>query len=284
MQLKLLKSKLHLAAVTGSDLNYHGSLTIDPDLMDAVGPPALRGDPRQQRRPPASAPRPMPCPERRGGGQIELNGAMARLGAVGDRLIVMAFALLEPAEVADHTPRVVAPGRPQPDRRADRLRGPRRRLSGTARAGFPPIGEDDDAGCGQILFTLPVVGLPIFGYGLMLFLAFLGSMNLAAWRARREKLDPEIDLRPGPLGLPRRPARRRGCSTSGSTGGPGSTAFWDVFKIWEGGIVFYGSILGGAVGLPPLLARPPLPPPADDRRDRARRSRWGSRSGGSAAS
>ena len=44
----------------------------------------------------------------------------------------------------------------------------------------------------QVLFHLPVVGLPIFGYGFMLFLAFLGSMNLAAWRARREKLDPEL--------------------------------------------------------------------------------------------
>ena len=37
MRLTVLKSKLHLATVTRSDLNYHGSLTIDPDLMDAVG-------------------------------------------------------------------------------------------------------------------------------------------------------------------------------------------------------------------------------------------------------
>ena len=44
----------------------------------------------------------------RGLGQVELNGAMARLGAVGDRLIVMAFALLEPAEVEGHAPKVVA--------------------------------------------------------------------------------------------------------------------------------------------------------------------------------
>ena len=45
----------------------------------------------------------------------------------------------------------------------------------------------------QVLFTIPVLGgVKIFGYGLMLFLAFLGSMNLAAWRAPREKLDPEV--------------------------------------------------------------------------------------------
>ena len=107
MQLKLLKSKLHLATVTGSELNYHGSLTIDPDLMDAVGllpyesivvsnqATGHRGETYV-------------LPGVRGLGQIELNGAMARLGAVGDRLIVMAFAMLEPAEVEGHRPRVVA--------------------------------------------------------------------------------------------------------------------------------------------------------------------------------
>jgi aspartate 1-decarboxylase len=44
----------------------------------------------------------------RGQGQIELNGAMARIGSVGDRIIVMAFAILEPHEVENHVPRVVA--------------------------------------------------------------------------------------------------------------------------------------------------------------------------------
>ncbi|MGE3819073.1 MAG: aspartate 1-decarboxylase, partial [Isosphaeraceae bacterium] len=37
MRLKILKSKLHLATVTRADLHYHGSLTIDPALMEAVG-------------------------------------------------------------------------------------------------------------------------------------------------------------------------------------------------------------------------------------------------------
>ncbi len=37
MRLKCLKSKLHLATVTRSELHYHGSLTIDPELMEAVG-------------------------------------------------------------------------------------------------------------------------------------------------------------------------------------------------------------------------------------------------------
>ena len=107
MHLKVLRSKLHLATVTGAELHYHGSLTIDPDLMDAVGlhpyeailvsnvATGLRAETYV-------------LPGERGRGQIELNGAMARLGAVGDRLIVMAFALLEPGELAGHRPRVVA--------------------------------------------------------------------------------------------------------------------------------------------------------------------------------
>jgi aspartate 1-decarboxylase len=107
MQLKLLKSKLHMATVTGSDLTYHGSLTVDPDLMEAVGllpyEAILVSNVATGARAETYA-----LPGVRGLGQIELNGAMARLGAVGDRVIVMAFALLEPSEVEGHRPRVVA--------------------------------------------------------------------------------------------------------------------------------------------------------------------------------
>jgi aspartate 1-decarboxylase len=107
MRLKVLKSKLHLATVTRADLNYHGSLTIDPQLMDAVGlypyeaivvsnvATGLRAETYA-------------LPGIPGAGQIELNGAMARLGAVGDRVIVMAFADLTPDELDGHRPRVVA--------------------------------------------------------------------------------------------------------------------------------------------------------------------------------
>lgn len=96
----------------------------------------------------------------------------------------------------------------------------------------------------QVLFRIPGLNLPIFGYGVMLFLAFLGSMYLAAWRARKEKLDPEViyDL-----------------ALWVFLGGlVGARAFYvwqywgirvmsilDAFKIWEGGIVFYGSVIGG---------------------------------------
>jgi aspartate 1-decarboxylase len=107
MRLKVLKSRLHLATVTRADLHYHGSLTIDPLLMEAVGlypyealvvsnvSTGLRAETYA-------------LPGIPGAGQIELNGAMARLGAVGDRVIVMAFADLLPEELDGHRPRVVA--------------------------------------------------------------------------------------------------------------------------------------------------------------------------------
>jgi aspartate 1-decarboxylase len=107
MQLSILKSKLHLATVTRSDLNYHGSLTVDPLLMEAAGllpyeailvSNVATGDRATT----------YVIPGRPGEGQIELNGAMARLGAVGDRVIVMAFAQLGPDELTGHRPRVVA--------------------------------------------------------------------------------------------------------------------------------------------------------------------------------
>jgi aspartate 1-decarboxylase len=107
MRFTVLKSKLHMATVTRSDLHYHGSLTVDPELMEAVGivpyeaihvsnvATGLRAETYA-------------LPGTPGSGQIELNGAMARLGAVGDRVIVMAFVQLDPIELQGHEPQVVA--------------------------------------------------------------------------------------------------------------------------------------------------------------------------------
>src|SRR5436305_2526632 len=107
MQIKVLRSKLHLATVTGSDLNYHGSLTIDPELMEAVGlhpyEAILVSNVATGQRAETYV-----LPGVRGAGEIALNGAMARLGAVGDRLIVMAFAFMSPEELEGHRPSVVA--------------------------------------------------------------------------------------------------------------------------------------------------------------------------------
>lgn len=107
MRLTILKSKLHLATITRCELNYHGSLTLDPILMDAVGFHAyeliLVSNVANGQRAETYI-----LPGQRGLGQVEMNGAMARLGAVGDQIIVMAFAELEPEELDGHEPRVVA--------------------------------------------------------------------------------------------------------------------------------------------------------------------------------
>ncbi len=99
----------------------------------------------------------------------------------------------------------------------------------------------------QVLFEIPGVGIKIFGYGLMLFFAFVGSMNIAARRARREKIDPEIvyDLAiyvfvGGLIG-----AR---AFYVFQYWGVRVHGFWEIFEIWKGGIVLYGSILGGTAG------------------------------------
>ena len=99
----------------------------------------------------------------------------------------------------------------------------------------------------QVLFTIPVFGgLKVFGYGSMLVLAFIGSTWLAAWRARREKLNPDVILDMafwiffiGLVG-----ARLLYCF---QYWGDQVKTVWDVVQYWKGGIVYYGGILGGTL-------------------------------------
>lgn len=103
MLITMLKSKLHHARVTESELEYHGSLTIDHDLMDSVRilpyEKILISNMANGERFETYA-----IPGKRGSGVICLNGATAHKGAVGDRLIVFAFAQLSEEEVAAHKP------------------------------------------------------------------------------------------------------------------------------------------------------------------------------------
>jgi len=105
MLITMLKSKLHHARVTESELEYNGSLTIDRDLMDGV---RLRPYEKILVANMANGERfetyAIPAP--RGSRTICLNGATAHKGAVGDRLIIFAFAQLSEDEVASHKPRV----------------------------------------------------------------------------------------------------------------------------------------------------------------------------------
>ena len=106
MEFTLLKSKIHRAAVTGASVDYEGSLTISSDLAELVGlleyekilvgnltngerfeTYAIYGEPRR--------------------GIIELNGATAHLGKIGDRVTIMSFARYTPEEAAVHQPRIL---------------------------------------------------------------------------------------------------------------------------------------------------------------------------------
>jgi aspartate 1-decarboxylase len=105
MFVRLLKSKLHLATVTRAELHYHGSVTIAADLMDAVGlipyEQVLIGNCSTGQRGETYVLR-----GESGSGQIQMNGAMARLATPGDRLIIMSFAEMTPDEVPGHHPRI----------------------------------------------------------------------------------------------------------------------------------------------------------------------------------
>lgn len=105
----MLKSKIHRATVTGSDLHYVGSITVDEELLEAADirehelvhvldidngnrfeTYAITGE--------------------RGSGEVKVNGAAARLVHSGDTLIVLSYAQYEAAELSDYEPRVVHVG------------------------------------------------------------------------------------------------------------------------------------------------------------------------------
>ncbi len=106
MHLTLLKSKIHRAAVTGASLHYEGSLTISSDLAERVGllpyERILIGNMRNGERFETYVIYGEP-----GAGQIQLNGATAHLGQIGDRITIMNFAAFTPEEAAGHKPRVI---------------------------------------------------------------------------------------------------------------------------------------------------------------------------------
>lgn len=108
MLIEILKSKLHRVTVTGADLNYIGSITIDEDLLDAAQ--IVPGEKVQvvnnnngERLETYAIPGP------RGSGEITLNGAAARKVAVGDILIVITYALMSPEEARSFKPSLIFP-------------------------------------------------------------------------------------------------------------------------------------------------------------------------------
>jgi aspartate 1-decarboxylase len=102
----MLKSKIHRATITGSDLHYVGSITIDADLLDAADILAheqvhvvdVDNGARFETYTIAGE---------RGSGTIQVNGAAARLVHHGDTIIVISYAQYDRAELREYEPRVV---------------------------------------------------------------------------------------------------------------------------------------------------------------------------------
>jgi aspartate 1-decarboxylase len=108
MQIEVVKSKIHRVKVTGADLNYIGSITIDEDLMDAAN--IIHGEKIQivnnnngERLETYVIPGP------RGSGELTLNGAAARKVAVGDILILITYARMDIEEAKKFSPALVFP-------------------------------------------------------------------------------------------------------------------------------------------------------------------------------
>ena len=102
-----LNGKLRDIRITGVNLEYEGSITLDADYMEKAGilpdeevhvlnintgsrliTYAIKGE--------------------RGSGIVELNGPAARLGMVGDKIMVLTYAMLSPDEIAGHKPKIIS--------------------------------------------------------------------------------------------------------------------------------------------------------------------------------
>ena len=104
MQRTMMKSKIHRATVTGADLNYVGSITLDPELMTAAD---LLEHEQVHVLDLDNGARFETYAIRGGPGDVVVNGAAARLVHTGDRVIVISYATYDEAELADYEPKVV---------------------------------------------------------------------------------------------------------------------------------------------------------------------------------
>jgi aspartate 1-decarboxylase len=108
MQIEVVKSKIHRVKVTGADLQYIGSITIDEDLMDAAN--IIRGEKVQivninngERL------ETYVIPGTRKSGEITLNGPAARKVAKGDIIIIISYGILDFEEAKSFKPSLIFP-------------------------------------------------------------------------------------------------------------------------------------------------------------------------------
>ena len=108
MQIQVVKSKIHRVKVTGADLNYIGSITIDEDLMEAAN--IIQGEKIQvvnnnngERLDTYVIPGP------RSSGEITLNGAAAHKVSIGDILILITYAFMDVETAKSFKPTLIFP-------------------------------------------------------------------------------------------------------------------------------------------------------------------------------
>lgn len=101
----MMNAKLHRARVTEANLNYVGSITIDEDLIDAVG---MAPNEKVQivNNNNGSRLETYIIPGPRGTGVVCLNGAAARLVQEGDVVIIVSYVMVAEEKVKDHEPKV----------------------------------------------------------------------------------------------------------------------------------------------------------------------------------
>ena len=106
MKITMMKSKIHRGVITGAELDYEGSISIDRRLLDAAGifpyekvqvVNLNNGERFDTYAIDAGA----------GSGEICLNGPAARLGQKGDLVIIIAYCTLDRGEISQHTPKII---------------------------------------------------------------------------------------------------------------------------------------------------------------------------------
>lgn len=106
MRRTMLHAKIHRATITGSDLNYVGSITVDKDLLDASG---ILEHERVHVLDIDNGARfeTYTIAGERGSRQVQVNGAAARLVHAGDKVIIIAYGEYDEAELLTYEPTVV---------------------------------------------------------------------------------------------------------------------------------------------------------------------------------
>jgi aspartate 1-decarboxylase len=106
MQRTMLHSKIHRATITGADIDYVGSLTVDPDLLEAaellVNEQVTVVDITNGARLVTYL-----ALGRRGSGDIIINGAAARIVQRGDLVIILSYGAYSPGELESYAPRII---------------------------------------------------------------------------------------------------------------------------------------------------------------------------------